>query len=590
LSNEKSIAVLPLENLSSDPENEYFSDGMTEEIINALSKIEGLKVTARTSSFVFKKVRKDVRQIGNELGVALVLEGSVRKFGNQIRITTQLIRTDNGFHIWSENFDRKLDDIFTLQDEVSVLIAEKIRENYGHLSIQRHLVEASTSNLEAYTVYLKARFNHLKWDSEGIEKAIELYTKCIALEPTYSAPYFGLAYCFAMAGSWRAMPELLQAAAQKIEEGFKLEDQSAPGYYAQATLSFWGHWDFQKAQENYIKAIQLNPNYTEAAEGLIELYTAVGDFDNALKLVNQILTINPLSTNHYFTKANIFYLKHDFKEAEFFIDQALHLDPGFTHAIALKQLCLIHRGKQKALAKYLRDTALAERPNACQLLYDLVHKTKQIDVETIEKEVGKEGATTLFPWNLFINAQAHRIEPAMAELVRCVNGKVGQYVNFKHTPMLLPLHGEPEFKQLVEANLQGAYTPIKISSKEDKTPVLSKEDAAPYIRRLEELMEKDEAYLNNELTLISTAEMIDISPNKLSYLLNEFLGKNFNDFINGFRLRAFQQKALNPENSHLTLLGLAYESGFTSKSVFNDYFKKKTGLSPRQWLKNQIKS
>ena len=115
LLNQKSIAVLPLENLSSDPENEYFSDGMTEEIINALSKIEGLKVTARTSSFVFKNARKDVRHIGNELGVSLVLEGSVRKSGDKVRITTQLVRTDNGFHIWSENFDRKLDDIFALQ-------------------------------------------------------------------------------------------------------------------------------------------------------------------------------------------------------------------------------------------------------------------------------------------------------------------------------------------------------------------------------------------------------------------------------------------------------------------------------------------
>jgi len=588
LMNQKSIAVLPLENLSSDPENEYFSDGMTEEIINALSKIDGLKVTARTSSFVFKKVRKDVRHIGNELGVSLVLEGSVRKAGNSVRITTQLIRTDNGFHIWSENFDRKLEDIFALQDEISLLVADKIRETYGHLSIKGHLVEASTSNVEAYNVYLKARFNHLKWDSDGIENAIELYSKSIKMEPAYAAPYFGLGYCFAMAGSWRPDSDLLHAAKQNIEEGFKLNAQSELGYYAQATLSFWGHWDFQKAQENYIKAIQLNPTYTEAEEGLIELYTAVGDFDNALKHVDQILTINPLSTNHFFTKANIFYLKHDFEQAELLIDHALHLDPNFTHAIALKQLCLIHRTKQKELTEFLKNTPLSERPEACQLLYDVVHRTKKIDDEVIEKVVREEGIQSIFPWNLFINVQANRISEAKAELISCVNRKIGQYVNFKHTPLLLPLHNDQEFKQLAAKNLQGTCSNIKLPSKEDKAPALGKEDAMPHIRSLTAMMEKNAAYLDNSITLRSTAEMLNLSPNKLSFIINEFIGKNFNDYINGYRLKAFQEKAIGPQNRHLTLLGLAYESGFTSKSVFNDFFKKKTGLTPKAWLKKSI--
>ena len=128
---EKSIAVLPFYNLSSDPENEYFSDGMSEEIINALSKIEGLKVAARTSSFVFKHQQQDVRKIGRALDVALVLEGSIRKARDRIRITAQLIRTDDGFHIWSENFDRELVDIFTLQDEISLLIAGKMFRDNG---------------------------------------------------------------------------------------------------------------------------------------------------------------------------------------------------------------------------------------------------------------------------------------------------------------------------------------------------------------------------------------------------------------------------------------------------------------------------
>ena len=150
---------------------------MTEEIINALSKINGLKVTARTSSFVFKKQKKDVRHIGNELGVSLVLEGSVRKSGNRLRITAQLIRTDNGFHIWSENFDRELEDVFELQDEISLLIADKIREDFGHMQIADHLVTSPTSNIEAYELYLKGRFFFFSWNFYQNDKF-----KCLILK------------------------------------------------------------------------------------------------------------------------------------------------------------------------------------------------------------------------------------------------------------------------------------------------------------------------------------------------------------------------------------------------------------------------
>ena len=163
-SSNKSIAVLPFVNMSADPENEYFSDGITEEIINALTTVKGLKVIARTSSFAFKNKNIDVRTIGDQLGVGTILEGSVRKAKNRVRITAQLISTNDGTHFWSKNFDRDLEDIFALQDEISLHIADQIRENFGHLNIQEHLIEAPTQNMEAYDLYLKGRYQHLLWD------------------------------------------------------------------------------------------------------------------------------------------------------------------------------------------------------------------------------------------------------------------------------------------------------------------------------------------------------------------------------------------------------------------------------------------
>ena len=237
-----SIAVLPFRNVSSDTENEYFADGMTEEIINALSKIQGLKVTARTSSFTFKNQHEDVRIIGNKLGVSTVLEGSIRKAGKRIRIAVQLIRTDNGFHIWSKSYDRELSDIFALQDEISLLVADQIRENYGHINIQEQLVESKTSNIEAYECYLKGRFFFFKWNLPDIEKGISFFKQSIKIEPNFDLPHFSVGLCYSLLGSWGHIDkkEAFQLADTYFEKGTKLGKQSVVSYFALAAHQFLG--------------------------------------------------------------------------------------------------------------------------------------------------------------------------------------------------------------------------------------------------------------------------------------------------------------------------------------------------------------
>ena len=174
--------------MSGDAGYDYFSDGITEEIINALSKVEGLKVTARTSSFAFKDAPTDIRKIGNELGVTNAVEGSIRIAKGRIRISTQLTRTDNGFLLWSEKFDRQLDDVFALQDEISLLIAEKIRENFGHIEIDDSLATIHTQNLKAYQWYLKGRYFQLTWNLVNMENAIKYYKKSASIDPNYADP------------------------------------------------------------------------------------------------------------------------------------------------------------------------------------------------------------------------------------------------------------------------------------------------------------------------------------------------------------------------------------------------------------------
>lgn len=591
ISSNKSIAVLPFVNMSVDPESEYFSDGITEEIINALTAVKGLKVIARTSSFAFKNKNIDIRIIGDKLGVSTILEGSVRQVKNKVRITAQLISTDDGTHFWSKNFDRDLNDIFALQDEISLLIADQIRENFGHLNIQEYLIEAPTQNIEAYNLYLKGRYQHLMWDGPGIENAIRLYEQCVSIDPSFASPYFGLAYCYAMAGSWGGNNDLLQMSEEKLRKGFNLDKQSYVGCFSEATLSFWGQWDFINGHRCFQKAIELNPSYTEAEEGLVELYTAVGYFEKALWHIDNILKINPLSPNHYFTKANIHYLNEDYSKALECIETSLDINPSFTHPIALKQLCLIHLKDYKKLNDFLDQTPLAEKPEECRVLFKLVHPEVNINVEISQVSfmIKKDFGAALFPWQLFLLVHLDKHEMALDFLEENIQRRTGQIINFMNIPLLKPLHQYQRFQDLLQSTFRTELLPsdavYQLRSTSSKA-LISDVEIVIVLKNLEKGMVEEKWFLDASLTLRKLAENLKVSSNKLSWLLNEQLNQNFNEYINRFRLENFKEIALNPDNKHYTLLAIANKSGFNSKTVFNAFFKKIEGVTPKAWFKS----
>ena len=590
---EKSIAVLPFVNMSADPENEYFSDGVTEEIINALTKVQGLKVTARTSSFAFKNKNADVRMIGQQLGVATVLEGSVRKAGKNVRITAQLIQSQNGFHLWSRNFDRELEDIFAVQDEISLLIADQIRENFGHLDIQDHLINAPTRNIEAYSLYLKGRFNHLKWDGEGITNGIKYYQQAIDLDPSFALPYFGIGFSYAMRASWGGNQDLISEAEHYLEKGFQLDDQSYQGHFARATVSFWCKWNFRKGHREYLKAMSLNPSFTEAEEGLAELYTVIGDFDKAMFHTQRILVLNPLSPNHYYTKGNILFLSRKYREALDVLEAGLRVDPNFSFCIEMIQLCYIMLKDYKSLDLFLQTHPQCQRPGTCRAVYALVHPEESVEVaigHAGEQDQLLEGAD-LFSWDLYLQIYLGHHELALDMLEEAVRNHSGKLGSFRYFPLLEPLHPYDRFQQLVKQAFPPELMPETIS---EEAPEITTTSSGKDLDQLEvekfreltlQVLEEDTLYLDPGLSLKDLADRVELHPNKLSWLLNEHIGKNFNELINSYRLEAFKVKALDPANSHLTLLGLAYDSGFNSKTVFNAFFKKSEGVTPRAWVK-----
>ncbi|MGB5647151.1 MAG: adenylate/guanylate cyclase domain-containing protein [Muriicola sp.] len=293
---EKSIAVLPFVNMSSDPEQEYFSDGISEEIINMLAQVPDLKVIARTSSFSFKGKNQDVRFIGGELKVSHILEGSVRKSGNKLRITAQLINVADGTHIYSEKFDRELKDIFEIQDEISEEILDAIKIKLFGSEIKA-VFKKYTDNLEAYQLYLKGKFHYNKYTREGFLKAIDYFTQAIALDANYAIAYAGISYCYHTLSFWnwipakQAMPLSLQAGKKSIE----LDDQIAESLINLGRKKLHYDWNARDARVELKKALAINPNLPEVYIQLGFCAVLSGDNEQAMAFAEKAIELDPFS-------------------------------------------------------------------------------------------------------------------------------------------------------------------------------------------------------------------------------------------------------------------------------------------------------
>lgn len=298
---ENSIAVLPFINLSTDKENEYFSDGVTEELLNALAKVDGLLVTSRTSSFAFKGKNTDIREIGKTLGVKTVLEGSVRKYGNRVRVTAQLINSENGYHKWSETFDRNIEDIFAVQDELANSIVDQLKKTIKiHKSIEQ-LVKAPTENMDAYNLFLKGLDSWNKWSPDFVLKAIKYFEDAVAISSDFTAAYARLSACYSFLGAAGFMSNNVAYAKAKeyAEKAYKLDSSALDSRLAFGVVKYFNDWDWEGAEKCFLKAIEINPNSAEAHQYYAMLLSTLGYHKKALKeseIANQLDPLNaPIS-------------------------------------------------------------------------------------------------------------------------------------------------------------------------------------------------------------------------------------------------------------------------------------------------------
>jgi TolB-like protein/Tfp pilus assembly protein PilF len=334
----KSVAVLPFINMSTDPENEYFSDGITEELLNVLAKIEGLQVTARTSSFAFKGRNEDIKQIGTMLGAKTILEGSVRKAGNRVRITAQLVNASDGYHIWSETYDRQLDDIFEIQDEISLKITNKLREKLTLKPEKKTFVKSPTQNFEAYNVYLKGLFHSYNWTEEQAEIAINEFQKAIDIQPDFALPYTGLAnvYIYLGASGKRPSQEVYPKAKEYAEKALKLDNLAAESHCALAQVAFYNEWKWDEVFLSLEKAIELNPNLAIAYLLKAMCLGIHGKYDDAIETMQKSIQLDPFSSPGNFAYAAILTFAGHLNQASNQLDKLFEINPNFPDALSLK--------------------------------------------------------------------------------------------------------------------------------------------------------------------------------------------------------------------------------------------------------------
>jgi len=297
-----SIAVLPFTNLSGDKEQEYFCDGMAEEIINALTHVESLRVVARTSAFVFKDKKEDIREIGKKLNVKTLLEGSVRKVGDRVRITAQLVNVADGYHLWSEKYDRNIgkeccpDDIFAIQDEISLAIVDKLKVKL--LGEEKSaLVKRYTDNLEAYNLYLKGRYFWNKRGEEDLKKGLECFKQAIEKDPNYALTYAGLADSYILLAEHSLLPpkDAFPRAKAAVIKALEIEETLVEAHTSLAFIKTLNDWDWMGAEKEFKQAIEFNPGYATAHQWYAEHLTMMGQYAEAIAELKRAQELDPLS-------------------------------------------------------------------------------------------------------------------------------------------------------------------------------------------------------------------------------------------------------------------------------------------------------
>ena len=453
-----SIAVLPFVNMSAEPDSEFFSDGIAEELINALSKLEGLHVVARASAFAFKGGQEDVREIGRRLGVTTVLEGSVRRAGNRVRVTAELVSVGDGYRLWSERFDRQLDDVFAIQDEIAAAIADVLEAKLLGAPKAYAQEPVKSGDPRAYEHYLRGRHLWNERTTSALERSVEEFQRALAIDPRHAPSYAGIADSYVILGvySHRPQDEVMPQAKAAAEQALAIDASLAEAHTALACVRALYEWDWAAADALFRRAIAHNPQYATAHQWYaMNCLVPQGRFDEAHVELERALALDPLSLAvntsvglHAFyarelasaTRAlrKTVELNPDFGTAHYFLGHALIAMGRYDEAIAaLERAVTLQEGSAETTAALASAHALAyHRPEAEALLADLDRRSREVYVSP--------ALLAQVHLGLMDHAAAlERLEEAAAR-------RTADVVWLKIHPIYDPVRGHPRFRALLE--------------------------------------------------------------------------------------------------------------------------------------------
>jgi serine/threonine-protein kinase len=453
----KSVAVLPFENMSTDPENEYFSDGITDDIIAQLSKISALKVISRTSSMQYKKTTKKITAIAQELGVGAILEGSVRKAGPRVRIVAHLVDPSNEQHLWGDTFDRQLTDIFEVQSEVAQQIT-------GALSValspeeKKRVEKKATEDIDAYNLYLLGRFHANKWSEADVLKGIECFQGAIAKDPSYAVAYAGLADAYELLSigfSSKPPVEYLGQAKSMALKALEMDDTLAEAHTSLAYARWLGDLDWPGAEKEFKRALDLKTSYVMAHEWYAEFLAAMGRFDEAVAEIKRAQQLDPLSVPVNRAVGWVLYFTRRYDEALEELRKTLAMNPEFVGARLVLWWVLVAKGAlDEAIADIRREV---ERPGLrtikkLMLGYACAAAGNREEANGIlwelEPKLASEDRLALLSALLFTALDMK--DRAFQQLHRAYEIREPGLLFLKVAPWLDPLRSDPRYGALVE--------------------------------------------------------------------------------------------------------------------------------------------
>ena len=448
-----SIAVLPFRNMSADPENEYFSDGMTEEIINALTKIEALRVASRTSAFAFKGKDEDVRKIGAALGAGSVLEGSVRQSGRKIRVTAQLINVADGYHLWSDRFDREIEDVFAVQDEIAHSIAQTLKVRL--LPAEKARIAArGTEDVEAYNAYLKGRYH---FNRREPTEAIAEFERALARDPRYTAAYTGLADAYCIYGFYGGIPTLdaFARAREAAEKAHALDPGSADAHVALALVEHYFGWDFEKLDAELRRAIEIAPRSADAYSWRGLHLGLHGRSAEALEMARRATALEPFSANAQTNVAWVFVGERRFEEAVSAFQRALSIDPNAPYPLWSSSIAYQATGRvEEAVASLEHAVRVTRGQPFYQAILGGAYATagrREKALEILGELTGRAAREYIAPLHLaFLSVQLGDFDQTFAYLDRAFADRNGLAWAVRNWPVFDPLRADPRYPALLE--------------------------------------------------------------------------------------------------------------------------------------------